>query len=205
MLWTLAAFLITLAILRKLAFPRIQEALDRRANAIEESIEHAERMRREADDLLDEYRARLREARQQAEEIVARARKAAENLEREGTEEALHQVVEGADETVVNFVELLLEKHRMPVIFRIRARYDELWERENRLLPVPVTSAVELDEGIVEQIGERIGSQTGQRVELTSRVDPDILGGVVVRVGNAILDASIRHRLERLRKQVARA
>src|SRR5436853_7543985 len=85
MLWTLAAFLITLTILRKLAFPRIQEALDRRANAIEESIEHAERMRREADDLLDEYRARLREARQQAEESVARARKAAENLEREGT------------------------------------------------------------------------------------------------------------------------
>jgi ATP synthase F1 delta subunit len=119
--------------------------------------------------------------------------------------EGLHQVVEGADETLVNFLELLLEKHRMPVIFRIRARYDELWERENRLLPVQVTSAVELDEGIVEQIGERIGSQTGQRVELTSRVDPDILGGVVVRVGNAILDASIRSRLERLRKQVARA
>jgi F-type H+-transporting ATPase subunit delta len=119
--------------------------------------------------------------------------------------EGLHAAVEGADETLVNFLELLLEKHRMPAIFRIRARYHELWERENRLLPVQVTSAVELDEGIVEQIGEEIGQQTGQRVELTSRVDPDILGGVVVRVGNAILDASIRARLERLRKQVAKA
>ena len=68
--------------------------------------------------------------------------------------EGLHEVVEGADETLVNFLELLLEKHRMPVIFRIRARYDELWERENRLLPVQVTSAVELDEGIVEQIAD---------------------------------------------------
>ena len=119
--------------------------------------------------------------------------------------EGLHQVVEGADETLVNFLELLLEKHRMPVIFRIRARYDELWERENRLLPVQVTSAIELDEEIVRRIGDEIGEQTGRKVELTSRVDPDILGGIVLRVGNAILDASIRSRLERLRKQVARA
>jgi F-type H+-transporting ATPase subunit b len=88
MIWTLLAFLITLYILRRLAFPKIQEALDRRANAIEESIEHAERTRREADELLDEYRERLKEAREQAEEILARARKAAENVEREGTEEA---------------------------------------------------------------------------------------------------------------------
>ena len=119
--------------------------------------------------------------------------------------EGLHQVVEGADETLVNFLELLLEKHRMPVIFRIRARYDELWERENRLLPVQVTSAVELDEEIVKRIGEEIGRQTERRVDLTSRVDPDILGGIVLRVGNSILDASIRHRLEQLRKRVARA
>src|SRR4051794_25255275 len=88
MIWTLLAFLLTLFILRRLAFPKIQEALDRRANAIEESIEHAERMRREADELLEEYRGRLKEAREQSEEILARARKAAENLEREGTEEA---------------------------------------------------------------------------------------------------------------------
>jgi F-type H+-transporting ATPase subunit b len=88
MIWTLLAFLITLFILRRLAFPKIQEALDRRANAIEESIEHAQRMRREADDLLEEYRERLKEAREQSEDILARARKAAENLEREGTEGA---------------------------------------------------------------------------------------------------------------------
>src|SRR3954453_13818140 len=77
MIWTLLAFGATLLLLRKLAFPKIQEALDRRANAIQESIEHAERMRRESDELLEEYRERLNEAREQAEEIVARARKAA--------------------------------------------------------------------------------------------------------------------------------
>jgi F-type H+-transporting ATPase subunit b len=87
MIWTLIAFGVTYLILRKLAFPRIQEALDRRANAIEESIEHARKTREEADALLAEYRERLKEARSQAEEIVARARKAAEAAEREAAEQ----------------------------------------------------------------------------------------------------------------------
>ncbi len=86
MIWTLIAFGATFLILRKLAFPRIQEALDRRANAIEESVEHARKTREEADALLAEYRERLKEARAQAEEIVARARKAAEAAERESAE-----------------------------------------------------------------------------------------------------------------------
>src|SRR5918999_3063127 len=76
MIWTLLAFGITLYLLHKLAFPRIAEALDRRRRAIEESIDHAERTKREADQLLEEYRARLREAREQAEDIVTRARHA---------------------------------------------------------------------------------------------------------------------------------
>ena len=123
----------------------------------------------------------------------------------EEKKEGLHRAVEGADELLVNFFELLLEKHRMPALFRIRRQFDALWEQENRLLPVQVTSAVELDEEIVKRIGEEIGRQTERRVDLTSRVDPDILGGIVLRVGNSILDASIRHRLEQLRKRVARA
>jgi F-type H+-transporting ATPase subunit b len=86
MIWTLIAFGVTYLILRKLAFPRIQEALDRRANAIEESIEHAAKTRKEADELLTEYRERLTAARTQADEIVARSRKAAENAEREAAE-----------------------------------------------------------------------------------------------------------------------
>src|SRR5947209_16364347 len=88
MIWTLLLFGASMYILWKLAFPRISDALDRRQHAIEESIDHAERIRHEADDLLAEYRERLREARGQAEQIVERARKAADAHEREATEHA---------------------------------------------------------------------------------------------------------------------
>jgi F-type H+-transporting ATPase subunit delta len=123
----------------------------------------------------------------------------------EEKKDGLHRTLEGADPTIVNFLETLLERHRMPVIFRIRAEYGRLWDSENQLLPVEVTSAVDLDDATVKSIGERIGEQTGQRVELTSRIDPAILGGIVLRVGNSILDASIKHRLDQLRKHVAQA
>ena len=80
MIWTLIAFGVTIILLRKLAYPRIAEALDKRRLAIEESIDHAERTRQEADALLREYRERLKEAREQADDIVARARKAGEKV-----------------------------------------------------------------------------------------------------------------------------
>lgn len=83
MIWTLVLFLITMWVLSKVAFPKIQEALDKRAKAISESIDAAERQRRESDELLAEYRARLAEAREQADDIMARARKAAETAEAE--------------------------------------------------------------------------------------------------------------------------
>ena len=119
--------------------------------------------------------------------------------------DGLEKTLTGADPLLINFLELLIENHRMPVLFRMRRGFDVLWEERNKLLPVEVTSAIALGEDAVAEIGERVGAQTGRRVELTSKVDPDILGGIVLRVGNAILDASIRNRLEQLRKQVARA
>ena len=119
--------------------------------------------------------------------------------------EGLHRAVSGAEAIFLNFLELLLENHRAPVIFRVRHGYDSLWEAHNRLLPVEVTSAVELDEQTVRGIGDRIAEQTGRKIELSSIVEPDILGGIVVRVGNQVLDASIRTRLDSLRKQVVRA
>jgi F-type H+-transporting ATPase subunit delta len=119
--------------------------------------------------------------------------------------DGLARAVTEADEPVFNFLALLLENHRMPVVFRVRREYDRLWEEANRLLPVQITSAVELDPSVAERIGDEIGRQTGRTVELTSSVDPDVIGGIVVRVGNSILDASIRARLENLRKQVAKA
>jgi F-type H+-transporting ATPase subunit delta len=117
----------------------------------------------------------------------------------------LERAVTGASPTLMNFLEALIERQRMPAIFRIKTRYDQMWEDERDLLPVEVTSAIELDKSTVSNIGERIGEQTKRTVELSSKVDPDILGGIVLRVGNVVLDASIRNRLEQLRKQVAQA
>ena len=88
MVWTLLVFGVAMFLLCKLAFPQIAEALDKRQRAIEESIDDAERTKTEADELLEEYRERLKDARTQAEEIVARARKAGEVHERESTEAA---------------------------------------------------------------------------------------------------------------------
>jgi F-type H+-transporting ATPase subunit delta len=120
-------------------------------------------------------------------------------------QQALAGLLEGADEAFVEFLKLLIENHRMPVIFRVRRAYERLWDEANRVLPVQVTSAIELDEATTQSIGASIGQSTSRKVTLSTRVDPDILGGIVVRVGNSILDASIRSRLEQLRKQVASA
>ena len=119
--------------------------------------------------------------------------------------DGLKKAVSGTEPILTNFLELMIEKHRMPAIFRVRREIDRLWQRENKLLPVEVTSAIELDKATVKHIGDRIGEQTGQQIELSAKVEPDILGGIVVRVGNQVLDASIRNRLETLRKQVVRA
>ena len=119
--------------------------------------------------------------------------------------EGLQRMIDGGDAQFMNFLEALVERHRMPAIFRIRARYEQMWDEVKKLLPVEVTSAVELEDSVVKSIGKRIGEQTGNEIELTTIVDPDVLGGIVLRVGNFVLDASIRNSLEQLRKQVAQA
>jgi F-type H+-transporting ATPase subunit delta len=119
--------------------------------------------------------------------------------------EGLRRAVTGAEPEFSNFLELLVEKGRMPEIFRIRREFDELWKKANRRLDVTVTSAIELDPSVVGKIGEEVERQTGEKVELSSEVDDGILGGIVLRVGNMVLDASIRTRLEKLRKSVASA
>jgi F-type H+-transporting ATPase subunit delta len=118
-------------------------------------------------------------------------------------QQSLERVLVDADESLLNFVSLLIENHRMPVIFRIRQEFERLWDEEKRILPVEITSAVELDGATTESLGRRIGERTGRTVQLAARVDPGIIGGIIVRVGNSILDASIRNRLEQLRRQVA--
>lgn len=119
--------------------------------------------------------------------------------------EGLRRAVSGADPELLNFLELLIEKGRMPEIFRIRREFDRIWKLEQRRIDVTVTSATELDPAVIGKIGEEIERQTGQRVDLASEVDEEILGGIVLQVGNMVLDASIRSRLEKLRKSVAQA
>ena len=119
--------------------------------------------------------------------------------------EGLKRAISGAEPELINFLELLIDKHRMPVIFRLRTRFDELWARENRLLEVRLISAVELDPKVVDRVRAQIERQTGHKIELESSVDEEILGGLVLRVGNMVLDASLRNKLEKLRKEVAQA
>jgi F-type H+-transporting ATPase subunit b len=99
MIWTLIAFFVSMYILSKFAFPRISEALERRSRAIQDSIDHAEQTRREADKLLEEYRARLKEAREQAEDILVRSRKAAEAFEAEARQQMQKEHQEALERT----------------------------------------------------------------------------------------------------------
>jgi F-type H+-transporting ATPase subunit delta len=119
--------------------------------------------------------------------------------------DGIERAVSDADPEFVNFLELLAEKHRMPLIFRIQGQFEERWKEENRMLDVTVTSAVELDPEIVKKIGAEIEKQTDRSVELRSAVDENLLGGIVLQVGNMVLDASIRNRLEKLRRNIVRA
>jgi F-type H+-transporting ATPase subunit delta len=123
----------------------------------------------------------------------------------EEKKDGLRRAVRGANPYFMNFLETLIERHRMPVIFRIRTQYQALWDDVHQLLPVQITSAVPLGQDTVESVGARIGKQTGKQITMSSTVDPEILGGIVLRVGNFILDASIRSRLDQLRRQVAQA
>jgi F-type H+-transporting ATPase subunit delta len=119
--------------------------------------------------------------------------------------EGVEKVIDGGNEHFVNFLQLIAERHRMPALFRIRREFDAMWREENKLLEVRITSAIDLDDELVKSIGQRIEEQTGKQIDLDANVDPDVLGGLVLRVGNMVMDASVRGRLERLRKEVARA
>jgi F-type H+-transporting ATPase subunit delta len=117
----------------------------------------------------------------------------------------ISKAITGAEPALVNFLELLADKHRMPAIFTIRRIFDELWADARKRLEVTVTSAVELDDALLGQIRGEIEERTGREIDLEAVVDDDVLGGLVLRVGNMIFDASVRSKLERVRREVAQA
>jgi F-type H+-transporting ATPase subunit b len=129
MIWTLIVFAGAVYILKRAAYPRIADALDRRQKAIEESIDAADRTRHEADEILQEYRERLREAREQSEDIVSRARRAADRLEDEAKADA------------VKTREELMERTRRDIESETRRAIDEI-RREVADLTILATEKV---------------------------------------------------------------
>jgi F-type H+-transporting ATPase subunit delta len=174
----------------------MEEVAEVYARSLFEVAQEHERLD-EVREQLDQYAAALNDHRQMAVFFFS------PYFSTEEKKHALERAIEGGDPIFMNFLEALVERHRMPAIFQIRAAYERLWDEANKRLPVQITSAVALGEETVRSIGDRISEQTGQTVELSSSVDPDLIGGIVLRVGNVILDASIRNRLNQLRKTVA--
>jgi F-type H+-transporting ATPase subunit delta len=119
--------------------------------------------------------------------------------------DVLQQVVDGADELVVNFVRLLAEKGRAGEIHEVAADFEALAAAEQGILDVELTTATDLSEQEFGRILGRIESASGRKVQATRRVDPDLIGGIVLQAGSMRLDASVRGRLERLRHELATA
>jgi F-type H+-transporting ATPase subunit delta len=115
---------------------------------------------------------------------------------------ALEAVLGDADELVRNFMLLLAEKGRAGQIEEIQREFERLAAAEERRLEVELTTAIELDAAEERRILKQIESATGRKIEATRRVDPDLIGGVVLQAGSLRVDASVRGRLERLRQEL---
>jgi F-type H+-transporting ATPase subunit delta len=115
---------------------------------------------------------------------------------------ALEAVLGDADELVRNFLLLLAEKGRAGQVEEIQREFERLALAEERRLEVELTTAVELDGKEERRIVEQIERATGRKVDATRKVDPDLIGGVVLRAGSLRVDASVRGRIERLRQEL---
>jgi F-type H+-transporting ATPase subunit delta len=119
--------------------------------------------------------------------------------------DVLQQVAQGADELVVNFVRLLAEKGRAPEIDEIAAEFEALAAAQEQVLDVELTTAHRLSDEEFGRVVGRIAEASGRKVQATQKVDPDLIGGLVLQAGSMRLDASVRGRLERLRHELATA
>ena len=119
--------------------------------------------------------------------------------------EVLADVAQGADELVVNFVRLLAEKGRSAELGEIADELDTLVAKEERVLDVELTTAHELSDEEFKSILDQIESASGRKVQAERKVDPDLIGGIVLQAGSMRLDASVRGRLERLRQDLTHA
>ena len=117
----------------------------------------------------------------------------------------LDEITRGGQPLVANTLQLLLDRGRFGLVAELRKAYEELAATEADLVKVEVTSAVELTAADRETIAARVAETAGRRVELAARVDPDIIGGLVLRVGDVIVDGSVQARIRQLRRRLATA
>jgi F-type H+-transporting ATPase subunit delta len=118
---------------------------------------------------------------------------------------ALDAVLEGADELVRNFVRVVAEKGRAAQLDEILREYEALVAAEEHILNVELTTAYELSDDDAVAIVQQIEKASGRRVEAARTVDPDLIGGLVLKAGSLEVDSSVRGRLERLRRDLAHA
>jgi F-type H+-transporting ATPase subunit delta len=116
--------------------------------------------------------------------------------------EAIRGVTEGADELVQNFLLLLAEKGRAAQLAEIAREFDALVALEEGRLEVELTTAVELSDDEARDVVAQIERASGRTVEATRSVDPSLIGGVILQAGSLRVDASVRGRLERLRREL---
>jgi F-type H+-transporting ATPase subunit delta len=119
--------------------------------------------------------------------------------------DALAAILKDADELLRNFVRLVAVKGRAPMLEEIAREFDALVSAEERILNVELTTAYELSDDEVSSIVEQIEQASGRRVEANRTVDPDLIGGLVLKVGTLEVDSSVRGRLDRLRRELAGA
>lgn len=119
--------------------------------------------------------------------------------------DVLARVAQGSDDLVVNFLKLIAEKGRAGEVAEIADELDALVAAEQRVLDVELTTATELSDDYYAQVISRIESASGRKVQATRKVDPDLIGGIVLQAGSMRLDASVRGRLERLRHDLTHA
>jgi F-type H+-transporting ATPase subunit delta len=156
---------------------------------------------------------KLDEIREELDSFVATIREVPElqamirnpELDPPAKAEALVAVLQGTDEILRNFARLVAEKGRATMLEEIAREYDALVAAEERILNVELTTAYELSDNEADSIVKQIEQASGRRVEAERSVDPQLIGGVVLKVGTLEVDSSVRGRLERLRRELAGA
>lgn len=150
--------------------------------------------------MVDEQLSELVEATHATPELEAML--ADPELDSRAKADVLAAVLDGADELVRNFALLVTEKGRAPELEQIVREYHDLVRRDAGVLEVELTTAVELPAGETKGIVDQIGRATGRTVEASLKVDPELIGGVVLQIGTMRVDASVRGRLERMRREL---